>query len=266
MEIKVSHEVPMQMLEESRNFNHYDYALVHLFEEYEEYFEFYKASLARGRQVILDNSLFELGESFNDALYEKWILILKPTYYVLPDAFNDADKSINMAKKWISKDLPGKTMAVVHGSTYQDIVKCYLAYDQMGVDKIAFNYADQVYKDYCAIPTMPSIVYSIMYSRHAIIDRMYREELINREKPHHLLGCSSPDEFNLYYGKYDFIDTIDTSHPIVCGIEGIPYKTKGVFVKPETKLADYMNAELTDAQLKRIRYNVLKFKHIMRGY
>ena len=48
---------------ESRSFNDYDYALVHLFETHPKYYEFFEESLLRGREVYLDNSLFELRES-----------------------------------------------------------------------------------------------------------------------------------------------------------------------------------------------------------
>ena len=59
MGIKTSHEVPLSMLEQSRAFNDYDYALVHLFEKYPKYYDFFKKSIEMGRDVLLDNSIFE---------------------------------------------------------------------------------------------------------------------------------------------------------------------------------------------------------------
>jgi len=61
----VSHESPISMLDASRKYNDYDYALVHLFEKYPEYYNFFKISLNLGREVLLDNSIFELGEAFD---------------------------------------------------------------------------------------------------------------------------------------------------------------------------------------------------------
>ena len=55
--MQISHEVPLCMLEASRFFNNYDYALVHMFEKYPEYYQFFKKSLVMGRNVILDNCL-----------------------------------------------------------------------------------------------------------------------------------------------------------------------------------------------------------------
>ena len=54
----ISHEVPKCLFEKSLDFNDYDYALVHLFDEDPEYLEFYKNSLKNGRHVLLDNSIF----------------------------------------------------------------------------------------------------------------------------------------------------------------------------------------------------------------
>ncbi len=61
----VSHESPISMLETSRKYNDYDYALVHLFETHPQYYNFFKVSLNLGREVLLDNSIFELGEAFD---------------------------------------------------------------------------------------------------------------------------------------------------------------------------------------------------------
>ena len=55
----VSHESPISMLDESRSYNDYDYALVHLFEKEPEYYNFFKVSKTLGREILLDNSIFE---------------------------------------------------------------------------------------------------------------------------------------------------------------------------------------------------------------
>ncbi len=60
--IKVSHEVPICLLEHSLKFNHYDYCLPHLLDQNEQYREFFYKSKAEGRYIIMDNSLHELGK------------------------------------------------------------------------------------------------------------------------------------------------------------------------------------------------------------
>ncbi len=63
--IKISHESPLSMLDISRTYNDYDYALVHLFEKHPSYYQFFEDSLRQGRTVLLDNSIFELGTFYS---------------------------------------------------------------------------------------------------------------------------------------------------------------------------------------------------------
>ena len=90
--IKVSHECPKCLLDESRHFNDYDYCLVHLTFEDEDYLNFYKESLEQGRIVYLDNSLFELREMFDhdkfaDKVKELGTINPNNLYYIVPDVF-----------------------------------------------------------------------------------------------------------------------------------------------------------------------------------
>ncbi len=62
--IKVSHEVPFCLLEQSREFNDYDYCLPHLMDENEEYRNFFYESKKMGRYIVMDNSLFKMIKDF----------------------------------------------------------------------------------------------------------------------------------------------------------------------------------------------------------
>lgn len=97
--IKISHESPLCLLEQSRQYNDYDYALVHLFEDHEQYYNFFTNSLKRNREIILDNSIFELGTSFDFDKFAEWVNILKPTQYIIPDTFNDYEKTIEQTSE-----------------------------------------------------------------------------------------------------------------------------------------------------------------------
>ena len=60
--MKVSHEIPFAYLEQSLKFNDYDYLLPHLYDEYEEYREFFHRENKQFRRyIVMDNSLHELG-------------------------------------------------------------------------------------------------------------------------------------------------------------------------------------------------------------
>ena len=62
--IKIAHEAPKSIFNEMQKFTDYDYALVHLLEEDEEYLKLFEEAILKGREVILDNSIFELEEAF----------------------------------------------------------------------------------------------------------------------------------------------------------------------------------------------------------
>ena len=57
--MKVSHEVPKCLLNNSREFNDYDYCLPHLLDEDKHYRDFFYESKKQGRYIIMDNSLHE---------------------------------------------------------------------------------------------------------------------------------------------------------------------------------------------------------------
>ena len=70
--IKIAHESPISIFPQVQSWTDYDYALVHLFEESPEYLELFKKALAGGREVILDNSIFELGSAFDMEKFADW--------------------------------------------------------------------------------------------------------------------------------------------------------------------------------------------------
>ena len=47
--VKISHEVPLQLLEESKQFNDYDYCLPHLLDQYPKYEAYFRQSKKEGR-------------------------------------------------------------------------------------------------------------------------------------------------------------------------------------------------------------------------
>lgn len=87
--MRISHEVPISLLKESRKFNDYSYCLVHLLDEYPEYKDFYKEEIKLGRSVLLDNSLFELETLFDGDIFAQKIVEMKPTEYIIPDSLED---------------------------------------------------------------------------------------------------------------------------------------------------------------------------------
>jgi hypothetical protein len=276
----VSHETPIPLLKESLSYNDYDYCLVHLLPTHSEYKNFYFESVKKGRHVLLDNSLFELGESYDPEQFAYWVKELKPAEYIIPDVFNDKEGTITSYEKFISQygDLPGKKIAVVHGKTYEEFKECYEYFaNTYNVQKIAFNFVDDYfinsYEDEILVSNLkiPNYWHSIppnnwkkyALGRAMLIERLAKEGILKTYIKHHLLGATLPREFSLYFeNSLDYyITTIDTSNPIVAGLLNKRYDEQfGLQEKWSIKLVDFIDEDADAEQLKNMFYNIFTFK------
>jgi len=264
--IKIAHESPISIFPQVQSWTDYDYALVHLFEESPEYLELFKKALQAGREVILDNSIFELGSSFDMAKFAEWTSEIKPDWYIIPDALEDSLETRMNAVQWNAhyrNQVPGKAIGVVQGRSYQDIIDCYQFLDkEMDVDMLAISFDYSYYETEC--PHENKLV-SWMLGRINLLHRMYREGYINEKKPHHLLGCALPQE-GLYYRDLPFIYSMDTSNPVVHGIKNIPYiQGQGLWSKSSQKLFEMINHPKDDLDMGMIASNVEQFREFWNG-
>jgi hypothetical protein len=267
--IKVSHESPLSMLELSRTYNDYDYALVHLFETHPEYYAFFEESLKMGRHVLLDNSIFELGTAFNTDKYISWIHRLNPTEFIIPDVLESCDGTLESASEFMQSfysdsseyiENDSKLIGVVQGKSYDELVKCYTKLDKsFSVDKIAISFD---YSYYAEVFPHPNKWVAFMMGRVLTLTRLLNDGIINTNKPHHLLGCAHPREFSFYTSKeYNWIDTLDTSSPIVHGLKGVLYGDKiGTWEKEKTKLVDLLDSVPNEFQKGSIHRNLRDFR------
>jgi len=264
--IKIAHESPKSIFDEVQYLTDYDYALVHLFEDDPIYLEQFKKAIASGREVILDNSIFELEEAFDAHKFAYWVKEIRPTWYIIPDALEDAHKTMQQAANWTKNhsDVPGKSIGVVQGKNYKQIRECYKAMDEIAnVDMIAISFDYSYYTD--SFPHTNKYV-SWMLGRVKLLGDLLKDGVINKDKPHHLLGCGLPQEFSFYkHSDYDWIYSLDTSNPVVHGIKGITYGTDGLWSKERQKLHELINSELTTEQLDTIKNNIQKFKWFTNG-
>lgn len=145
--------------------------LTHLVLEYPEY-----AKLAKNYKgyKILDNSLIELGDSMGFDLILKAAKLIKADEIVLPDAFMNKNLTLKRTKKTLrdyKQELKKyKTMAVIHGETYEEIYDLYNIFRQNeNIDVLGF----------------PK-VWTKQYGSRSKIVKALAENATNKEK--HLLG------------------------------------------------------------------------------
>ena len=265
--IKIAHESPKEVFEEVQKLTDYDYALVHLFEEDEAYLNQFKRARDKGREIILDNSIFELEEAFDAAKFDKWVKDFRPSWYIVPDALEDATKTCDQMEDWNNKGLgyegSGK-IGVVQGKTYDEIVDCYNYMNKIAdVDMIAISFDYSYYST--SVPHANKYV-SWMLGRVKLLGDLLKDGVINKHKPHHLLGCGLPQEFSFYkHSDYDWIYSLDTSNPVVHGIKGITYGSDGLWSKERQKLFELINSDIDMKQLGTIKNNIQKFKWFTNG-
>lgn len=257
--MKISHEVPLQLLPWSKSINDYDYVLPYFYVRDQEYKDFYLRCKEEGRFSILDNGLFE-GETYNTETLCGFIEELKPDIFIVPDEWNDYLKTFGHAKAWSEldylKNSTTKLMVVLQGESFEEIRRLYIWCYALGYRHFALNHSSISYDH--IFPHNNKLV-SKMMGRIQLVE--YLSKRINSDVYVHLLGCSLPQEF-MYYEGYDFIKSIDTSNPILIGANKEIYNRFGALTKPKSKMEKYFYEDLMP-NINEINENVKTFKSIV---
>ena len=260
----ISHEVPLDLLNASLDFNDYHYCLPHLLEN-KQYYQFFKDASERGDLIIMDNGLFEGVDHTIEDLLEK-INDIKPNIFIVPDAWNDPQTTVKNAKKWIDyyvDKIPSTTnlMAVVQAKTVSDAMLTYSKFIELGFTHIALNHAGLYFKE---LYQHQNELLSLMTGRIKFVDILPSLKGFNNNIHHHLLGATLPNEFSYYKGKkYEFIKTIDTSNPVIYGLKHGKYPNEVLLDKPKEKLEVYFDQKLSDQQISDVLYNVKHFRTLL---
>lgn len=284
--IKVSHEMPIALMQNGmeKKYNDYSYALVHLFDEYPQYYKYFVNALRENRFVILDNSVFELEKAFDAKVFAQKVQQLvddaggksKSLMYVIPDVLDSRSGTIGTLHKFLKDypDLPGRTMAVAQGETMADLVACFKEI-RGKVDRIGISFNCAAYEhhfstqaDFDLEDSEPIIkLLAWKRGRQLFIETLYHLGLLEGIDLH-LLGCSLPDEFLYYTTEHPallpHIKSLDTSNPVVHGLLGIRYSTTtGLDQKQSIKLADMINipaSKISIKEMQMIMYNLDAFR------
>lgn len=258
--IKISHEVPRCLLNWSKDKMEYQYALPHLLESDEEYRNHFLKCKEQGIEIYLDNSLHELRTSVSDELLIKWINILEPTTFFIPDVWEDADLSIRNAKRWANIKAPDKTTktAIVQAKNMTEISTCVQTYKDLGYKKIAFSYGNSFYNE---LSPHPNKDLGRALGRIKVLGYLYERGLLTKYDRVHLLGTSYPGEFAWYEG-IECIESIDTSNPIMSTLDRVGYNAYGLNKKPKSNLNNSFNIDIKDIPLDLLQRNIRMFRII----
>lgn len=261
--MKISHESPKQLLQKSLGYNDYQYILPYFYfrdEEYKEFMLEYRKS--KNSFIILDNGLFE-GETYTIDALIALVNEIQPDIFIVPDEWNDAVRTHVNAKYWAglkkSEVVPKDTniMVVLQGESFNEIKQLYLKCIDLGYTYFSFNHSSSAYLDYTFKRDKSKM-------RSILIQQFVDEGVIKQNHYIHLLGAIDINEFSLY-NLYlpNFINSIDTSSPILRGCHKERYNISNSTLKPEGNIKDFFDEDLDSEQISCILKNIIKFNQLI---
>jgi hypothetical protein len=260
--MKVSHEVPLCLLEESLTFNDYQYALVHLLEENKDYRNHFLWCYNNNVEIYLDNSAHELGQPVDDSLLIKWIKILEPSNVFVPDFIENKKRTIVEAKKWSQIEVPKNTtkVAIIQADSLQGAIESTQIYIDLGYKKIAFPYASSYYRQ---LVTTNNKNLGLALGRVKVIENIIKSKILNNNHKIHLLGTACPIEFNILKNNI-YIESIDTSNPIMMSLENRKVIESAVYDKPKININNSFYIDKTKINLDLLQENINTFKNFLK--
>ena len=256
---KISHEVPRCLLTASPEFNDYDYCLPHLLDKDEDYLEFFRESKRKGRYIIMDNSLHELGEAYDYDRLRYWVNELEPDEFIVPDVWMSCGSTAAQAKYWRQFKYPKKTKitAVIQGENKNQAYLCANLLVGLGYEKLCVSYGATWYNDF--FPHTNTDMGKALGRVRFVQGLLNLSEL--KDTKFHLLGCSIPQEFG-WYDNDPRIESIDTSNPVMAALEGIWYKDNGLNNKPKANMNDFYKIDYEKVDYLNVVHNTNKFREI----
>lgn len=266
--MSIAHEAPICILDIVKEHTDYDYCLIHLIEEskeYKDYFynntavrnnSYFNSINARIRPIILDHSVFELGEAFESTKYEFYIRDLNPDIYIMPDVLGNKEATLDNAKEWNEKEFERYSMAVVQGQSMDELVECYQEFLELDIDAIAIGFNHNF-----MINDESTRDWDQANGRIRLIKYLKEKKIWDNTKYHHLLGCSLPLEF-AHPVYHNSINSVDTSSPVLHGLLDIDYDEFGMLEKRKIKVNELMYSTVYPEQIEKIVDNIKKFSYI----
>ena len=248
----ISHELPKSLESEQHLINDYVFALLHKAIEDKEYLDSIIKYKEQGGFVILDNSCFELGASLDNNLLYEYYLKVKPDVVVLPDVLGNYSLTSKRTTAFL-KDYPETlphAMAVIQGSSVNQMIDCYCDFAKLGVKWIGIPFVySWVNKD----PTEQTD------ERIRLLNIL--KNYVSHDISHHLLGTWQAREFAEYH-YFDWIKSIDTSNPIMAALDGIRYGEYGIDEKPKMTFDKAYGLKKEEIDMELLYYNVERFRKI----
>jgi hypothetical protein len=217
----------------------------------EEYRNFFKARVAEGKWVTLDNGAGDFALITEDILFD-CMKDLRPSEVIPPDVIFDKDTTLKNLEQFIGRmaeeDLLSdiEIFACPQGATKEDWIECYKSMLEnpyvatLGFSKIAVPFAFLGKKNDEGIAEARNMAYDYLVENNLLT------------KPIHCLGMGSPEEFSHYTSP--LMRSSDSCNTVWSAMNDIKFK-EGNFTRIKTP-HDYFERTVTDAQIAVAKDNV----------
>ena len=237
----ISSEIPVKYLDRLGYLNDYPF-IINIYRDIPKYREYYINACQNSKISFLDSGFFENWENGTDfdtsinALAEG-VEIFQPMYVFSEEKFGDWEYTVEKSKEFKNffKDKV-KIATCVHGSTYDDFIKCYRALMEGDFcDLVAFSHKFAFHDE--IIKNNPYLKCDNKYLELSLVRVFVVKQMLNLssryKKPIHLLGCNNPIEIDMLR-IFDQIISADTSSPFIYGASGKSYNQMGIL--PDGKI------------------------------
>ena len=206
-------------------------ALPHIVQNSTIYEKYYRDTQ---KKIILDSGVIEVGKPEKFEILIKIGENIEASVIALPDYLHDASKTIESAKI-IYENFHNyirlkrfSFMGIIQGKNVKEWLKCFEKMANMdmitilgiGIYSVKHVFQSITHKTDC------------LNNRLACIELLDKKNMIPKGKKIHLLGLGEPREL-LYQKDYPFINSCDTTRPIMYGINGRRYTKEGYIIGGE---------------------------------
>jgi len=251
---------PVSQLEKYATRSNFHLILPHLIDKYPKYKEFYTERATAGDHVILDNSIFELGESYNYVKMLEYAEEMGLTEISIPEVLKDRDASRKLRDEFLTYYTKSgsnmRLLAVAQGNCIEDIRDSYFELSRI-VEISTLGLPFDI--DDCMPYDIKSLTLRRVMNRWFLVNMIDFESSMScalKTKPTHLMGLSDAVELQMY-SDYPWIRSNDSSSAFVHGVNGILYSNKGLPCEKISQKLDFGGFPiLTDKQINDINFNI----------
>lgn len=264
MTIQLALESPISMMSELCPLGSIELCFIHLLKEKESiYKKYYFDAKGKGRFLILDNGIMEIGYSMSTDDLLLTASDLKPDLVTPPETLGDGASTLNLTYEFIrafesSKLYPTtKILGVAHGSDFKSWCSTFQELSQIPyIARIGIPYRIP-FDIFTQNMSCSNKLKTFVTRRIEICDWIAENHPTSQV---HLFGLAHPSELP-FHTKHKFIKSIDTSLPIMAAVKNISYEVSNL--GPYEKEILDMNWPHSELIVRGATHNINVMKQIL---